>query len=257
MRRAARDAGAAPDPQTARGDIVARAKRIDRAEARRRYRQTLATESASAADADATAASSDATAASRTAKRPPTQSKAAAAPAGRPSLTGALRIAAQPADIRGDIAALPFLALHTRALWVPVVLTFASGIAFVLLGPQKNVVAVLAFQAFVVPPPMAASFLGGILAPRGAWLIGGIVGAVAAIVFAAVALVYPDTSGVTSGVGEASQRQAAVLFGLVVSPALGIAIGAFSGFYRRFLRLSNPPSGQRSSKSSRQRQGRR
>jgi uncharacterized membrane protein len=249
---------APPDPVTVRGDTVARAKRIDRAEARRRYRQTLAVESADTTIADETTASAGT--AARPAKRGPTPSKATGSTASagaRPSLTAALRIAAQPADIRGDIAALPFLALHTKALWVPVLLTVASGIVFVVLGPQKNMIAVLAFQAFVVPPPMAASFLGGILAPRGSWLVGGIIGLAASIAFAAVALVYPDTSGVAGAVGEASQRQAAVLFGFVVSPGLGIAIGAFAGFYRRFLRLSNPTGQQRSSKSSRQRQGRR
>jgi uncharacterized membrane protein len=249
---------APPDPVTVRGDTVARAKRIDRAEARRRYRQTLAAEGADTTAADDTTASDDTSA--RPAKRAPTPPKASgatASPGARPSVTMALRMAAQPADIRADIAALPYLALHTKALWLPLVLTVASGIVFVVLGPQKNMVAVLAFQAFVVPPPMAASFLGGILAPRASWLVGGIIGVAASVAFAAVALVYPDSSGVTGAVGEASQRQAAVFFGFVVSPGLGIAIGAFAGFYRRFLRFSNPAGQQRSSKSSRQRRGRR
>ena len=35
------------------------------------------------------------------------------------------------------------------------------------------------------------------------------------------------------------------LYAIVVSPVAGLAVGGFSGFYRRFLRMANPNAGNR------------
>ena len=89
---------------------------------------------------------------------------------------------------------------------------------------------------------MAASFLGGLLAPRAAWAIGGLVGLAASLVFTVVAIAYPETSSGTTGTvaNTMEQRQNAIVFALFVSPMIGIAVGAFAGFYRRFLRAASP-----------------
>jgi hypothetical protein len=91
---------------------------------------------------------------------------------------------------------------------------------------------------------MATSFLGGILAPRAAWLVGGVTGLIAGAIYALLVMTYPipETPGIAD---PGALRAEAALFALVSSPLLGVAVGAFAGFYRRFLRRAAP--GQRSS----------
>lgn len=230
---------------------MARAKSTDRAEARRRYRQTLSAEEAAAlAEADATVDGSAIPAAARSGRPPAPKTAGAAAPAPvRPSLMAALSASFQPAPIKEDLRAVPQIVLRTKAFWAPAALSVVSGAAFLLVGQESNFVTVLAFQAFVYPPPMAVSFLGGLLAPRASWAIGGLVGLVASIVFIAVVFLYPESAaGTTGAIGTATaQRQDAVVFALATSPTIGVAVGAFAGFYRRFLRKSG--AGQARSKN--------
>jgi len=221
---------------------VARAKRTDRAEARRRYRLTIAADEATLDEADPTTGTAAIAPAAR-ANRPatPRATTAATAATSRPSLPGALRGAVQPAPIMDDLRAVPQIVLRTKTFIVPAGLSLVSGAAFLITGDQANVIATIAFQAFVVPPPMAASFIGGILAPRAGWAIGGLVGLTAALVFAVVAGLYPDTTAAASGTGGTlAQRQNAILFAFLISPVMGVAVGAFAGFYRRFLRSAGP-----------------
>ncbi len=234
---------------------MARAKSTDRAEARRRYRQTVAAEEAAFDEGlDAAVAADDIPAAAR-AHRQPVRNAPPTPAAVRPSLLSALRGALAPADIGGDLRALPQIVLRTKAFALPAALSVLAGAGFLVTAPSSNIVAVLAFQAFVVPPPMAASFLGGLFAPRAAWAVGGLVGMAAAIVFAVVAVVYPETSSSVAPGTVAStlaQRQDAIVFALVASPTMGVAVGAFAGFYRRFLRSAstNQPRSNRQKRAA-------
>lgn len=224
---------------------MARAKRTDRADARRRYRVAVATE-----DPDEII---PVAARPTRAPTPNTLSgTASSAPPARPGVFSSMRSAFQPADIRGDLRALPDIALRTKALIVPIGLAIAAGGLFYYLGDTSNIIAVLAFQALVVPPPLASSFLGGLLAPRASWLVGGIVGLACSIVFAVVALLYPDSTaaGTTASGVTPEEARNAILFSFAVSPTLGLAVGAFAGFYRRFLRSASPNPPRRSSKPS-------
>ena len=161
----------------------------------------------------------------------------------RPSITGAFRSAIGRADVRGDLRAMPHIILRTRAVIVPTVLIVVTGLVALVTGAQGNFITVIAFQAFLIPPPLAASFLGGILAPRAAWLVGGLVGLISAIVFSIVILVAPDDTlrGLfrASGVVPDGFRQAYAAQAFLTAPLLGVAVGAFAGFYRRFLRSSS------------------
>jgi hypothetical protein len=231
---------------------VARAKRTERAEVRRRYRQTLAAETAGAdVTPDATIPAAARTPATRAPAAPP----AATTPAQRPTLLSSLRGAVGPADVRGDLAALPFLATRTKAIWVPLLAAVATAVVAFAAGAQGNIVVVLLFQAFLVPPPMAASFLGGILAPRASWLVGGIVGLAAGILFSIVIVAAPDAT--LYGLFRADPsvpvpqdfRAQYVAQALVLSPLLGLVVGAFAGFYRRFLRVMNPNSQRRQARA--------
>lgn len=217
---------------------MARAKRTDRAEARRRYRQDLAARAEAGEPVD-----DEVPVRSPKSTPQPTQ-------AGRPSVTAAFRTAAQPASIRADIAFLPSLVLRTKAVWVPSALVIAAAALFLVPDLTDNIVFVLAFQAFVVPPPLAAAFLAGLLAPRAAWLAGALVGAVAAGTFAVVAILYEGSASQIS----AEELRATVLYGFAVSPLFGLGAGAFAGFYRRFLQYGRPAqSGSRGRGNARRR----
>ena len=89
---------------------MARAKRTDRTEARRRHRAEQATvTSGGAAVATAGATAGSATGGGATATVPKT---AQPAQLQRPSLTAALRAAFRPVDFVGDLKALPRILVH-------------------------------------------------------------------------------------------------------------------------------------------------
>jgi len=199
---------------------LARAKKTDRAEARRRARGLTA---------EGTLLAEGAAAGAGTAPAP-------GAPA-RPGLFSAFRLAARPVNVRADLRQIPWLVTRTRAVWLPSALVAISAIWFAASGGNAKEMSGLVFNLFVFPPPLAAAFLAGILTDRMSYLAGGLVGVVAAIVFSVYILLGP----IAGGDFTAQTRQGYALYALVVSPLSGLAIGGFAGFYRRFLRFSNPP----------------
>ena len=222
---------------------MARAKRTERADARRRYRAVPVDAVAETQDGDGMASD---TAAARDRTRPNRTARVdAAAPMPvRPSFTGAFRAAARPLNVREDIAFLPRLLRH-KAILIPIAATAGAGLALVALGDTNQIVNIVA-QVFVVPPPMAASFLAGLLAPRASYLAGGIAGLWAALVFTAVVFALPSTASLQVTTGD---RLNVALYGLAVSPLFGLAVGGFAGYYRRFLAVSSP--GRRRQEQSR------
>ena len=134
---------------------MARAKRTDRAEARRRYRQSHPD------DVDGEELVDEEPKPARPAR--PT------APTERPSITAAFGDAYRRANFREDIAALPSL-LPTRAFVAAIALVIVGTIA--IAAAPKNVIAGLAFQALVIPPAMAPIFIVGFFARRASYLRG-------------------------------------------------------------------------------------
>jgi hypothetical protein len=178
---------------------VARAKRTNRADARRRYRATVA-------ESDAVESEEGDDAEDSAPERPPVgrstgpssrrpQPRAASTPPAaptRPGFTSALRSAARPFDLRSDIAYIPHLVRRNPAVWVPAVATIASGAFFLLSQPLgSNPIALFLFQLFVVPPTIAGAFLGGVLAPRATYIAGGIAASIGVLVFAIAVLTVP------------------------------------------------------------------
>jgi hypothetical protein len=104
-----------------------------------------------------------------------------------------------PADILADIRALPAIAVHSKALWVPFAVIVGITALFFIPGVSANPIVVLLGSLALQPPPMILPFFGGMLAPRGAWLVGGDRGArQCGGVFAAVRRVHelgPDGPG--------------------------------------------------------------
>ena len=235
---------------------MARAKRTDRAEARRRYRASLEPATVATEDDTAEAAATPNRLSGRAASN---QSAAAVArPAARtarpgdllatepvtrrPGFFGSITGAITPLDLRADLAALPALTTRTRAIWLPSLIVAVSGVSILIPSLQSNTIVGLVASLFVAPPPMAGPFLAGILAPRAGWLAGGIVGLVSAIFFGLYLATAP-ASVLTNATSEA--RFSAIVQSFVIAPMFGILVGGFAAFYRRFLRLSSPNPGAR------------
>jgi hypothetical protein len=214
------------------GDPVARAKRTERADARRRYRVAQADEASPEEMASAGTSGAAATGASRTGR---TGSQSPTEPQRPPSFTGAFRAAARPLNVRDDLSYLPQL-IKSRAVWLPVLASTAAGILMVAVGTTNSLIN-FAAQILVVPPPMAVSFLAGLLATRASYLAGGIAGLWASLVFTAVVFLLPSSSELPV---TATDRVSVAFYGLVVSPLFGVAVGGFAGYYRRFLAVSSP-----------------
>ena len=153
-----------------------RAKRTNRAEARRRYRASIGEPIEEEAFDDA---EPQAAARSSAPKTPGATQE-------RPSLSNAFRAAFRPPNVREDLRALPRL-LVDRSVWLPSLLTVAAGIAFAVTGGGNWLIALVATY-FVAPPALGSVFLGGFLAPRASYLVGLIIGFVSAVVASAVIL---------------------------------------------------------------------
>jgi len=208
---------------------VARAKRTDRADARRRYRQ-IQTGEIEGAELDE--------AAPPVAGRGPRQD---AAPTQRPSITAAFRNAYRRANIREDIAFLPRL-LATRSFVTAIALIVAGTAAF--MTTPTNVVANLAFQALVIPPAMAPIFIVGFFARRASYLLGLVISIVDIAAYSLVVYnTVPDMTTVA--------REQLVYSAISVGPLSGIFFAAAAAWYRRFLQLSNARQQQRRQPGSR------
>ena len=156
-----------------------RAKRTNRAEARRRYRASFAE------PLDETADEADEPAAAPSATRK-TPAESAPSTGERPSLGYAFRAAFRPLTLGDDLRYLPKL-LVDRSVWLPILLTVAAGIAFAVTQGGNALVAIVATY-FVAPPALGSVFIGGFLAPRASYLVGLIVGFAAAVVASVIIL---------------------------------------------------------------------
>lgn len=216
---------------------MARAKTTDRAEARRRYRAQLAAE-AVAESGEAATVGADLGPESRAGAEASGRAvpRAGVGTTPRPSLLGALRTAAAPADVRGDLQALPVIARRTKSVWLPAVLILGTGAAFLVPALAENQIVRFLAVALLAPPPMIPAFLAGMLTPRGSWLVGGIAGLISGLTVVLLITITPGTTSTTSGLDFQN-----VGFLVVAGPVFGMGVGAFSGFYRRFLALSAPP----------------
>jgi hypothetical protein len=222
------------------GGNVARAKRTDRAEARRRYRATVI-ESDQSTDAELEPTEPEATGGRASRAR----SSSPVAPTQRPSIVAAFRGSFRPIDLRGDIQALPWIALHSKAVWLPVLLTVISAVAYVAI---PSVVSAILFQYFVLTPPIAAIFLAGFLAPRASYLTGLIAGLAGAIALTIVALVTFSQIQAAQANVPATTVDQVIQAGFVISPISGVIFGGAAGWYKRFLAMANPNRAARPTK---------
>jgi hypothetical protein len=215
---------------------VARAKRTasERAAARRRYRAAsdpavLEAEGDEPEEAPAGAA------------RRPAQAARPTASSVRMGIGAALRASIHPLRVREDLAAFPSL-ITNKALWLPIVVTIASTAAVIATDGENAVTAIL-FAYFVQTPAIGGVFLAGFLAPRASWLLGAIVGVVAAFGYLAVLTIVPGALSTDSP--NAAAIESIALSAFVMSPIMGALFASAAAWYRRFLSLTNPNRGRR------------
>jgi hypothetical protein len=219
---------------------VPRAKRTARAEARRRYRATqnapldefddLETDD----EATPSAAAKPAAAKPAAASRASSASSASPAQPPRPSIATAFRQAFRPIDLRGDLRALPSLLIN-KAFWIPAGAIVAVAVVYAVGGGKELVTGLLA-PYFLYPPPIAPVFLAGFLAPRGSWLLGGIIGVVQSL---ATLLIFAFTPALNAVTGATDPSVFA--YSLFVSVGFGAFYAAAAAWYKRFLQGANPP----------------
>ena len=216
---------------------MARAKRTssERAAARRRYRAATdpdIAESEADESLDETPADTG---------RRPSQPVRPNAGTVRMGIVAALRASIHPLRVRDDLVALPSLVTN-KALWLPVLVTIASTVAVIATGGRDTITAIL-FAYFVQTPAIGGVFLAGFLAPRASWLLGAIVGLIAAFGYLAVLSIVPGALSPTAP--GAATVESVALSALVLSPIMGALFASAAAWYRRFLTLTNPNRGRR------------
>ena len=198
---------------------MARDKRVRRAEARRRYREQLRAEPGPEA-ADSV---------EQTAETPPQK--------GRSLLAG---FGLGLPDVVGDVRALPGIARHTLAFLLPMAAIVAAFIValdssvFRLQNqpgdPATLVGARSLFQFVLLPPPVTAVFVAAVLAPRAGWLVGGLVGLLATVAFLVLLGIHGPTDYFSLGLTPTIAVQTVATY-----LPIYVLVGAFAGYYRRFL----------------------
>ena len=120
--------------------------------------------------------------------------------------------------------------------WLPSIISIATGLAFFAPDLRSNTIVTFLVQALLAPPAMIPSFLAGFLTRRGSWLVGGIAGIVSAAMAVVIFVGVPGTGS------NATTNDYLMI--MLIGPVFGASVGAFAGFYRRFLALSSPNRGQ-------------
>jgi hypothetical protein len=223
-------------------DPVARAKRTERTDARRRRRAeqaALAGETVEAGEAATSTGAKDAAAAK------PAQAQ-------RPSFTTMMKAAYRPPNIVADLKALPVVLLNPGfliatvgsigiAIWF--VLSFNTAVSLVPIGNKEGLAQVsqsyqvpaMLMGMVVSPPPAIGAFLIGFMAKRASWLGGLIYGIVCSVV---VVLVLQQPAG-RLFTGDASAQDFIVTY-VAWAPMGSALFAAAAAWYKRFLQLSSP-----------------
>ena len=233
---------------------MARAKRTDRAEARRRYRATLIEDEPTdgldddveePASEPARASSRDRVRAASTAPTPPP----------RPSITRAFSASFTKLDARGDIAALPSLVRH-RSFLIPLALLAAVSIALTVTGGNEPIIRALATY-FLLPPPVAPVFIAGFMAKRASWLQGAILGGISWLVLLGMSAGTIEQLLADPKAAEGLSVPGLIASNLAISVVGGALFASVAAWYKRFLFLANPARAARANARANDRQQRR
>ncbi len=219
---------------------MARAKRTERAEARRRHRAaTAADPAADTIDGVVSPTTTGRSTSSTTSKT--SAGDKTPVPGARMGFMDAFRASIRPIHVRQDLASLPWIAIHTKALWIPLLITIASTVA--VIGTQGGSLSQFMFAYFIQTPAIGGVFIAGFLAPRASWLLGVVVGLVAAVCYGILVIGFP-TLIYPALPPTADQARDIVVSALVLSPVIGGFFAAGAAWYRRFLAYSSPNRGR-------------
>lgn len=222
---------------------MARAKRTQRADARRRYRAAQAEAvSGDVLDEDgepiAAATATSSTSASASTGRSSAGRASQPAPE-RPSITAAFRSSFTPLDLRGDLRALPRL-LVTPSFGLGVLITAVAAFAVPVFG--SNGATITLYQYFSGPEPLGTAFIVGFFAARASYLLGGVI-AVISFAFQAIAISvggYDAAAAATVPPLTRSDILGQLVYQLAVSIPMAAFFAAAAAWYRRFLRRASP-----------------
>ena len=172
---------------------MARAKRTDRSEARRAYRERLKEEMEIAAAAAAAAESDEedeepavGVGKMRAARDRGARNGEFTNPVGGRGMIGSAKAAFRQPHYLDDIKFFPKLVLRTAAVW-PVFLIVVATVAICLARITKDTTVAsdelvnIAVQFVLNPMPMLMPMLAGYLAPRATWLAGALAGGLGAL----------------------------------------------------------------------------
>jgi hypothetical protein len=247
-----------------RGDVVARAKRTDRAEARRRYRAFLAQleqEEAEGGEAVDGGPAEERAAEGRAAEGRAAERDAERASAPRPGqrlgIFAAMKAATRPVHYIDDLRYTPRLITGSPAVWLPSLIAVASAAVAIwrLNGASTDEIRDdVLFQITVMfvlsPYVMLPGLIAGFFAPRASWLAGVLAAFVTTISFGVVVGARPELlfeNGASVGVGQIATLTATYL---TLSLPMGAALAAFSAWYKRFLELTGSASARAQQKAA-------
>jgi hypothetical protein len=241
-----------PDAPSARAwfrqeEFVARAKRTDRTEARRRFR------------AEQAALGDDQSTMSETGDPGSGPSKTKPAAPVRPGIGASFKAAYRPVNILADLRAAPQVLTHWGFI-VAIVGAAAASVVYVLAtsevgaaldfslsdplaGKQVGTASQISYFAvsmFVTPPPAAGAFLIGFTAKRASWLAGLVYG-----VFAAACYIYILSSPAGRLLTGNNPAEVYIAQAAALAPIGAALFAAAAAWYRRFLDVANPNRGQR------------
>ena len=205
-----------------------RAKNTDRADARRRHKEE---QREIEAQAEATDVEGE-------------------APEEQPQKRGSMF---QMPNVVDDLRHLPEIFFSRKLVWLPFGLLAATFVLAVALingafdemdGPIRDGIQ-LYISLTLHPTSLFIFFIGGFLAPRGSYIVGGLLGLLSAIVYLSVVSLATDAAResmealTASSGGEVPQVSTdLILQTIAMGLAIGIGAGGFASWYRRFLRSS-------------------
>lgn len=157
-------------------------------------------------------------------------------------------------NVLEDMKALPTV-FRKRLVWLPfglLALTFVLSVALIngVFDDMPDIVSngvSLYISLTLHPTSLFIFFIGGFLAPRASYIVGGILGLLSATVWTAVMTVatetmreqYADTLLTANAQGEIAGLSAeAVIQTYGLGLVIGVLAGGFASWYRRFLKSS-------------------
>ena len=235
---------------------MARAKRTDRAEARRQHRAYLAAQT----EAQAAAEAEEVPAEDRSAPARPTRARDAEIaykPGERLGMMAAIRAASRTPHYVDDLRNIGPLVVGTKAVWpVAAICVISAAVAYPRLNSQTVVandpILSVIFQFVLYPLPLLPPMMAGFLAPRSTWLAGAIAALISTVTLLALVIATQfKIEGSSTSITGANVAGITVSW-LSVALPFGALIGAASGWYKRFLDLMGAGRQRGGAKSSSQ-----